>query len=49
MYIVRSIFGYIRVFHDLASAETAYFDEVSFCGYAELVDAYTGEILRTSY
>lgn len=49
MYIVQNIFGMIRAFTDLASAEEAYFDEVAFCGYAELRNAYTGEIIRTSY
>ena len=49
MYIVQNIFGMIRVFTDLDAAEEAYFDEVAFCGYAELRNEHTGEIIRTSY
>ena len=49
LYIVQNIFGMIRCSHDLAAAEEAYFDEVAFCGCAELKNAYTGEILRSSY
>ena len=49
MYIVQSIFGNIRVFTDLSAAEEAYFDEVAFCGCAELRNAYTGETIRASY
>lgn len=49
MYIVQNIFGMIRVFTELPAAEEAYFDEVAFCGYAELRNAHTGEIIRTSY
>ena len=49
MYIVQNIFGMIRVFTELPAAEEAYFDEVAFCGYAELRNAYTGETIRTSY
>jgi hypothetical protein len=49
MYIVRSIFGNIRTFTDLAAAEEAYFDEVAFSGCAELKNAYTGETIRASY
>lgn len=49
MYIVQNIFGMIRAFANLATAEEAYFDEVAFCGYAELRNAHTGEIIRTSY
>ena len=49
MYIVQNIFGMIKTFTDLAIAEEAYFDEVAFCGYAELRNVYTGEIIRISY
>ena len=49
MYIVQNIFGMIRVFADLATAEEAYFDEVAFCGCAEIRSAHTGEIIRSSY
>ena len=49
MYIVKNIFGMIQVFADISTAEEAYFDEVAFCGCAELTDTRTGEILRASY
>ena len=49
MYTVQNGFGMIRVFTNLTAAEDAYFDEVAFCGYAELRNAHTGEIIRTSY
>lgn len=49
MYIVQNIFGMIRVFADLAAAEEAYFDEVAFCGCAEIRNAATGETVRSSY
>lgn len=49
MYIVQNIFGMIQTFTDLAAAEEAYFDEVAFCGCAELKNAYTGETIRASY
>jgi hypothetical protein len=49
MYIVQNIWGNIRVFTTLATAEEAYFDEVAFCGFAEIKNAYTGEIIRSSY
>ena len=49
MYIVQNGFGMIRVFANLATAEQAYFDEVAFCGFAELRNANTGEIIRSSY
>lgn len=49
MYIVQSIWGNTKVFDNLAAAEEAYFDEVAFSGYAELKNAYTGEIIRSSY
>jgi hypothetical protein len=49
MYIVKNIFGMIRVFSSFFDAEEAYFDEVAFCGCAELRNASTGETLRSSY
>lgn len=49
MYIVKNIFGMIQAFGDLTTAESAYFEEVAFCGCAELTNAYTGEIIRASY
>lgn len=49
MYIVTNIFGMLRVFHDFTTAEEAYFDEVAFCGCAELKNAHTGETIRSSY
>lgn len=49
MYIVLNIFGMIRAFTELPAAEEAYFDEVAFCGCAELKNAYTGETIRASY
>lgn len=49
MYVVQNIFGMIRIFTDLAAAEETYFNEVAFCGYAEIKNADTGEIVRSSY
>lgn len=49
MYIVKNIFGMIQAFTNLATAEESYFNEVAFCGCAELINAYTGETIRTSY
>ena len=49
MYIIRDIFGAIRVCHDLDSAEEIYFDTIAFCGCAGLYDAYTGEVIMESW
>lgn len=49
MYIVRNIFGMIRVFDEIVAAEEAYFDEVAFCGFAALINVYTGEPIRESF
>lgn len=49
LYVVENIWGQGRFFSNLTAAEEAYFEEVAWCGYAELVNVTTREVLRTSY
>lgn len=49
MYILKNIFGMVKVFYNLETALEAYENECNFCQYCGLYDFYTSEVIAESY
>ncbi len=49
MFILRNIFGMIKVFDNLEIALEAYENECDFCEYCGLYNAVTGETIAESF
>lgn len=49
MFILKNIFGMIRVFDNLETALDAYESECCFCEYCGLYNAFTGEAIAESF
>ena len=49
MYLLKNIFGMVRIFDNLENALEAYEKECDFCEYCGLYNAATGKAIAESY
>lgn len=49
MFVLRNIFGSIKVFDDIDAALVAYEKECQWCEYCGLYNMFTGEVIAESY